>query len=63
MQPFKKCRYHTLQVKEATFILKQGKLIEEKLDNYASTPEPNDPNGPYMLPDHKSSEESEGIDS
>ena len=59
--PSKKRCSHTLHVREDTVILEQTKLINDESD-FASTPEPNDPNGPNMSPDHKSSEESENMD-
>ena len=60
--PSKKRHSHTLQVKDTTVALKRTKLTNEESD-YASTPEPNDPNGPYLSPDHESSEESDNNDS
>ena len=58
----KKRLSHTLQVKEATVALKRAKLNDKDSD-YASTPEDNDPNGPYLSLDHESSEESNNEDS
>ena len=48
-------------MKQATVALKGTKLIDDESE-YASTPELNDPNGPYMSPDHESSEESDNMD-
>ena len=57
----KRCS-HSLQVKEATVMLKREKLDDEEPD-YASTPELNDSNGPHLYPAHESSEESDNEDS
>ena len=44
-------------MKEATVILKRTKLVEDNdIIEYASIPEPNDPNGSYFSLDHKSSD-------
>ena len=61
--PSKEHRSHILQLKEPTVVLKGTKLIDDKYSDYAFTPEPNDPNGPYMSMDHESSEDSVDTDS
>ena len=60
--PSKKRRSHTLQVKQATIALKQQRLDAGEKSDYASTPEPNDPNRPYS-PNHETSDESGDGDS
>ena len=51
---------HSLQVKEVIVALKWEKIAEDdKSIEYGSNPEPNNPNGPYMLPNHESSDDSD----
>ena len=50
-------------MKEATVAIKRTKLIDDEESDYACTPEPNDPKGPYMSTDNKSSDNSADTDS
>ena len=51
-------------MKEATVALKNAKVINDHESvKYASTREPNNPNGPYLSLDHESSDDTDDTDS